>query len=235
MRGKPIREKGLFGCVDTPVRDADWSVECSVGLIQVGDIRIEYLRNPVDRGQSTDAAPLTKLLDFYTLLHIYNYCAAGSALSWTFCNTVWNNISVEELTRRCSDFSVCQTMNGAALVDDRSGVTFDVELCIPWDAPEAVVDINLAEVVTLGSFPDKVELFGRRKDAAVSRILLGRDSRSVQFLVPDARGLDRSFHDVTVVDMEDKREPMVTLADMTRLRELWPPEICNHMKWFQQD
>ena len=33
--------------------------------------------------------------------------------------------------------------------------------------PEAVVDINSAEVVTLGSFPDKVGLFGRRKDAAV--------------------------------------------------------------------
>ena len=99
VRGKPIREKGRFGCVDTPVRDADWSVECSVGLIPVGDIRIEYIRDPVDRGQSTDAAPLTELLDFYTLLHVYNYCAAGSALSWTFCNTVWNNISVEEPTR----------------------------------------------------------------------------------------------------------------------------------------
>ena len=44
-------------------------------------------------------------------------------------------------------------MEGAALVDDRSGVTFDVELCIPWDAPEAVVDINSAEVVTSGSPP----------------------------------------------------------------------------------
>ena len=101
--------------------------------------------------------------------------------------------------------------------------------------PEAVVDINSAKLVSLGSFPDKVGLFGRRKDAAVSRILLGRDSRSVQFLVPDTRGLDCSYHDVTVVDMEDEREPMVTLADMTRLRELWPPEIFNHMKWFQQD
>ena len=98
-----------------------------------------------------------------------------------------------------------------------------------------VVDINSAEFVSLGSFPDKVGLFGRRKDAAVSRILLGRDSRSVRFLVPDARGLDRSYHNVTVVDMEDEREPMVTLADMTRLRELWHPEIFNHMKWFQQD
>ena len=114
-------------------------------------------------------------------------------------------------------------MNGAALVDDRSGVTFNAELCIPWDAPEAVVDIDSAKLVSLGSFPDKVGLFGRRKDAAVSRILLGQDSRSVRFLVPDARGLDRSNHDVTVLDMEDERELIVKLADMTRLRELWPP------------
>ena len=128
-------------------------------------------------------------------------------LLWTFCITVRNNISGEDFTRRCSDFSVCQTMDGAALVDDRSGVTFRAELCIPWDAPEAVVDIDSAELVSLGSFPDKVGLFGRRKDAAVSRILRGRDSRSVRFLVPDTRGVDRSYHDVTVVDMEDEREP----------------------------
>ena len=74
-------------------------------------------------------------------------------------------------------------MNGAALVDDRSGVTFNAELCILWDAPEAVVDIDSAKLVSLGSFPDKVGLFGRRKDAVVSQILLGRDSRSVRFLV----------------------------------------------------
>ena len=67
-------------------------------------------------------------------------------------------------------------MNGAALVDDRSGVTFSAELCIPWDAPEAVVDIDSAELISLGSLPDKVGLFGRRKDAAVSRILMGREA-----------------------------------------------------------
>ena len=177
--GKPIREKGRFGCLDTSVRDADWSDEGSVVLSPVGDIRIEYIGDPVDRGQSTDAAPLTELLDFYTLLHIYNNCAKKSASIWTFCGTVWDNIS--------GDFSVCQTMNGAALVDDRSGVTFNAELCIPWDAPEAVVDIDSAELISLGSFPNKVGLFGRRKDAAVSRILMGRDSRSVRFLVPDTR------------------------------------------------
>ena len=142
------------------------------------------------------------------------------------------NISVEEHSLRCSVFPVKHMMEGAALVDDRSGVTFDVELCVSW---EALVDINSAEVVTLGSLPDKVGLFGRRKDAAVSRILQGRDSRSVRFLVPDARSLDQNFHDVAIVDMDDECKPMVTPADMTRLRELWPLAVFNHMKWFQQD
>ena len=130
---------------------------------------------------------------------------------------------------------MCRTMDGAALADDRSGVTFTAELCMPWDAPEAVIDINSADLVSLGSFPDKVGLFGRRKDAAVSRILAGRDSRSVRFVVPDGRVVDRGYHDVTVVDMEEEREPMVVLNDMTRLRELWPVEVFDHMKWYQQD
>ena len=29
--GKPIREKGRFGYLSTPVRDADWSADYSVG------------------------------------------------------------------------------------------------------------------------------------------------------------------------------------------------------------
>ena len=47
--------------------------------------------------------------------------------------------------------------------------------------------------------------------------------------------VDRGYHDVTVVDMEDEREPMVVMEDMMRLRELWPVEVFNHMKWYQQD
>ena len=52
-------------------------------------------------------------------------------------------------------------------------------------------------------------------------------------MVPDGRVVDRGYHDVTVVDMEEKREPMVVLSDMTRLRELWPVEVFDHMKWYQ--
>ena len=110
-----------------------------------------------------------------------------------------------------------------------------VGLCVPRDAPQAVVDINSADVVMLGSLPEKVGLFGRRKYAAASRILQGRDSRSIRFLVPDVRGVDQNFHDVTIVDMDEEREPKVTAGDLTHLRDSWPPGIFNHMKWFQQD
>ena len=46
---------------------------------------------------------------------------------------------------------------------------------------------------------------------------MGRDSRSVRFLVPDSRGVDHSYHDVAVVDMEDEREPMVVSTDVTNM------------------
>ena len=126
-------------------------------------------------------------------------------------------------------------MEGVALVDDRAGVTFDVELFVPWDAPEAVVDINSTGVVTLGSLPDKVGLFGRRRDAAPSRILQGRDSQSTRFLVPDTHGVDQNFHDVTIVDMKMERESKVSMSDLSQLRDLWPPVVFTHMKWRQQD
>ena len=46
----------------------------------------------------------------------------------------------------------CWTMatNGVALAEDRAGITFGVELYVPWDAPEAGVDISLEGVVLQG-------------------------------------------------------------------------------------
>ena len=218
-----------------PVTDADWLYACAVLFIPAGDVRIGYIKSAVGRGQSTDAAPVTESLVFYTFLRLYDYCAAGYTLSWTFCDTVFENLRASQQLLRRGVLSVYRTMEGAALVDDRVGVTFDVELCVPWDAPEAVVDINLADVVTLGLVPDKVGLFGRRKNAADSRVLQGQDSRSIRFLVPDVCGVDQNFHDVTIVDMDDEREPRITFTDLSHLRDSWPPAIFTHMKWLQQD
>ena len=233
---RPIRVWGRFGCLYSPVRGADWSDVLSVGGGPVGkDVWIGYIGDRFSQCQSPDAAPLTELRDLNTLLHIYSDCATRLYLIWTVCITVRISISVKEVTRCGGDLSECRTMDGAPFADDRSGITFTAELCMPWDAPEAVIDINSTDLVSLGSFPDKVGLFGRRKDAAVSRIMAGRDSRSVRFVVPDGRVVDRGYHDVTVVDMEEEREHIVVLNDMTRLRELWPVEVFDHMKWYQQD
>ena len=99
--------------------------------------------------------------------------------------------------------------NGAALVEERAGITFGVELYVPWDAPEVVVDISSKGVVPLRNIPDVIGLVSRREGAAESRVLQGRDIRSVRVLVPDCRGVDQNFHDVTIVDMGDVPESYV--------------------------
>ena len=107
--------------------------------------------------------------------------------------------------------------SGASVVEDRAGITFGVELYVPWDAPEAVVDILSAGVVPLRHIPDVIGLVGGREGAAESRVLQGRDARSVRVLVPDCRGVDQNFHDVTVVDMGDVPESHVSLPELSTL------------------
>ena len=81
--------------------------------------------------------------------------------------------------------------------------------------------------------PDVIGLAGRRPEAAVCRILQGRDEQSV--LVPDSRGQERNFHDVTIVDMGDMPEVSVSLDDLSMLRRQWPATVLCHMVWLQQD
>ena len=90
--------------------------------------------------------------------------------------------------------------DGFSIVDNRAGVTFGVELYVPWDAPEMAINHRALlchyEIFVFG-------MSGRRDSVTESRILQGRDARSVQVLDPDFRGLDRNFYDVTIVDMGD--------------------------------
>ena len=82
----------------------------------------------------------------------------------------------------------------------RADITFDVELVIPWDAPEAVINLNSDGLLDLDMVPDVIGLSGRRPDAAMCHILQGRDVRSVRALVLDTRCLEQNFHDLTIVD-----------------------------------
>ena len=119
----------------------------------------------------------------------------------------------------------------------RPGITFDVTLDVPWNAPEAGVHLHLDSVVALDldTAPDVLGLTGRRPEAAVIRVLQGRDERSVRALIPDPRVMERGFHDVTIVDMGDSPEPSLSLDDLSQLRLQWPVTVLRSMVWLQQD
>ena len=90
--------------------------------------------------------------------------------------------------------------SGGTPDDARSGISFGVELQVPWNVPNV-----------LG-------LTGRRPDPAKVRLSQGRDERSIRALVPDPRIVDGAFHDVTIVDMENTREPAISDSDLHLLR-----------------
>ena len=161
------------------------------------------------------------------------YCTAGFSSYWTFCATDCVLLAGFQLfLRRVSEYWT-MAMNGAAVVVDRAGITFGVELYVPWDAPEAVVDISSAGVVPLRHIPDVIGLVGCREGTAESHVLQGIDIRSVQVLVPDCRGVDQNFHDVTIVDMGDVPESHISLPELSTLSQQWPSAIISHMRWRQ--
>ena len=87
----------------------------------------------------------------------------------------------------------CSMDADSSMVDNREGNTFSMDLFVPWDAPESVVDVSSADVVPLRDLPDGMGLVGRQKDATESRMLQGRDPRSIRVLVPDGRSLDMNI------------------------------------------
>ena len=160
---------------------------------------------------------------------------ARSSLYWTICGTDW--VLPAGYKVLLLKFAKCWIMeaDGSSVVDNRVGVTFGVELYIPWDAPEAVVDILSADAVPLRNVPDVFGMVGRRNSATESRVLPGRDARSVRVLVPDCRSVDQNFHDVTVVDMRDLPESHVSMLELSKLIHKWPPAVINHMMWRQRE
>ena len=123
----------------------------------------------------------------------------------------------------------------SSMVDNCEGNTFGMNLFVPWDAPESVVDISSAGVVPLRDLPDGMGLVGRQKDATESRILQGRDPRSIRVLVPDGRGFDQNFHDVTIVEMGNFPESHVSMSELAELIHRWSAAVINHMTWRQRE
>ena len=91
-------------------------------------------------------------------------------------------------------------------------------------------------MVNFGSIPNVIGLTGRRPGAGESRVLQGRDVRSVHVLVSDLRGLDQNVHDVAIVDMpESSPESSLSQQELSLPHQQWPPAVHRHMVWLQQD
>ena len=83
--------------------------------------------------------------------------------------------------------------------------------------------LSVKGTVPLHNVQDVFGMSGRRDSATESRILQGRDAHSVWVLIPDCRGLELNFHDVTVVDMGDLPESEVLIPELSDLARKWPP------------
>ena len=205
---------GRRASVGGSVSHAGWSRVIGAVDTSPGGVWIDYIRQALGDSQSIDAVPVTGSLVSPTLFSCRDViCTARSLLYWTIWGTDW--VLPAGYKVLLLKFAECWIMDadGFSVVDNRTGVTFGVEIYVPWDAQEAVVDISSADAVPLRNVPDVFGMVGRRDSATESRVLQGRDTRSGRVLVPDCRGLDQNFHDVTVVDMGDLPESHVSMPD----------------------
>ena len=120
---------------------------------------------------------------------------------------------------------------------DRKGLNFRVQVQIPWNAPEAFVMLDSPRVFVLDTAcaPDVLGLRTRCPDAATVKVLKGRAQESVRVLIPDTKGTDREFHDVTLIDMADMDGPVVPVGDLCLLLRQWPLSVVSGMSRKQTD
>ena len=211
----------------------DWPRVLGVVDKPSGGVWIDFIRQALEDSQSIVAAPVTGSLVSPTLFSCRDaICTDRSSIYCTVCGMDWVLPTGYQVL--LPEYVECGIMDadGFSIVDNRAGVTFGVELYVPWDAPEMAVDLSSAGTVPLRNVPDGFGMIGRRDGATESRILQGRDARSIRMLVPDCRGLDQNFHDVTVVDMGDLPESHVSIPELSELANKWPPAVaCGGDSW----
>ena len=202
-----------------------------------GRVWMAYIKQDLRASQLVSAVPLTGSLVCISWFNLRNTTETVSfPRRRTSGDTDWINraefqVWLQMIARDCSMDA------DSSVVDNREGNTFGMDLFVPWDAPESVVDVSSAGVVPLLDLPDGMGLVGRQLqiDATESRILQGRDPRSIRVLVLDCRGFDQNFHDVTIVDMGNLPESHVSMSELAELIHKWPPAAINHMTWRQRE
>ena len=107
-----------------------------------------FIRHTVEHRQSIVTVTMTGSLDFPTLLSRRD--ANSIYIPSTFreyCDTDWTLLLLYH-TEDAMDAA------GFSIVDNRAGVTFGVELYVPWDAPDMAMDLSAKGTVSLRNAQD---------------------------------------------------------------------------------
>ena len=109
---------------------------------------------------------MTGSLLFYAPVCYLAVCCAAEFSSWVLfggTDCIW--LAGYGLFLRQVSITSIMATDSAAAAEGRAGITFGVELVVPWDAPEAVVDLNSDDVIDLETVPDVIGLTGRQPGA----------------------------------------------------------------------
>ena len=153
---------------------ADWP--CAVSAVDgpPGGIWIGFIRRTVKHSQSIVAVSVTGSLVSPTLFSRRDAnCNCRSSILYENCDADWILSLLDHAAPAAMD------ADGFSIVDNRADVTFGVELYVPWDAPEMAIDLSSTGTVPLRNVLDVFGMSGHRDSVMESRILQGRDARSV--------------------------------------------------------
>ena len=148
-----------LSCRPISVRGNTIGCPCSLG--------IRYKYRALSRRSSLDTAPVTGSHLFVATERCLTAPSTADldlcvSRSWTVCFL----LAVCRALRSSQQLrSNCVMAAGGGTPDDaRSGISFGVTLQVPWNAPEAYVQLDLAGLSDLVTLPDALGMTGRHPD-----------------------------------------------------------------------
>ena len=110
----------------------------SAVVVCTGGVRIVYIRRALTGSSSLDATPVTGSLLFYATVCCLAVCCAAEFSSWVLfggIDCIW--LAGRGLFFRQVSVTLVMATDSAAAAGGQAGITFGVELVVPWDAPES--------------------------------------------------------------------------------------------------
>ena len=166
VKGFSLALNGRRASVGGSVGLADWL--CVLGAVDnpPGGVWIDFIRCTVEDSQSIVAAPVTGSLVSPTLFSCRDAnCTYRSSIFCVNCDTDWILPAGYQVLLLEHAEGGTMGADGFSMVDNRAGVTFGVELYVPWDAPEMAIDLSSTGTVPLRNVPDVFGMSGRRDGA----------------------------------------------------------------------